>query len=61
MANPLLTLEETPHNRSFDADTQLHCAAKRAREHTPASPCRCVPINSAVMPQQSQWLANYTP
>jgi len=22
-------------NRSFDADTQRHCAAKRAREHAP--------------------------
>ncbi len=23
-----------PSNRSFDTDTQLHCAASRAREHT---------------------------
>jgi hypothetical protein len=24
-----------PSNKSFDADTQRHCAAKRAGEHTP--------------------------
>jgi hypothetical protein len=35
-------------NRSFDTDTQRHCAARRAGERTPRAQCRCVPVNSDV-------------
>lgn len=35
-------------NRSFDADAQRHCAAKRADERTLAAQCRSAPVNSNV-------------
>lgn len=36
-------------SRSFETDTQRHCAARRAGEHTPATQCRCAPVNSDVI------------
>jgi hypothetical protein len=43
-------------NRSFDADTQRHCAAKRAGELTPRGACRCVPVNFNVRPHMRRVL-----
>ena len=40
-------------DRSFGADTQRHCAARRAGEHMPAAQCRCVPVKSNVRAHRS--------